>query len=130
MIKGIHHVPIYAEDFEGNLKFLTEVLGFPVVGIPVDENEKVRLLKVGPDVVGLIDAKQYKRRCVCTVLVDDLGKEIEELRGKGVEFSDLTDIAEYEYREGKYRYVFLRMRGNEKLNGGWIELVEREGWNP
>ena len=130
MIKSIHHIPVYAEDFEGNLKFLTEVMGFPVVGIPADKNEKVRLLKVGSDIVGLIDAKQYKRRCVCTFLVDNLRKEIKELREKGIDFSEITEVAEYEYKEGKYKYVFLRMRGKEKFNGGWIELVEREGWNP
>jgi len=130
MIKNIHHIPVYAEDFEGNLKFLTEVMGFPVVGTPADKNEKVRLLKVGTNVIGLIDAKQYKRRCVCTFLVDDLQKEVTELRNKGVKISEITEPAEYKYEEGKYRYVFLRMRGTEKLNGGWIELVERKGWNP
>ena len=130
MIKRIHHLPVYVKDFERNLEFLTKVMGFPVVGTPVDKSEKVRLLKVGPDIIGLLDEDKYKRKCKCTFLVDDLKGEIEELKRKGIQFTEITDIAEFAYEEGKYKYVFLRMRGTEKFDGGWLELVERKGWNP
>ena len=76
MIKRIHHIPVYVKDFEGNLEFLTNVMGFPVVGIPLDKSENVRLLKMGPDIIGLLDEDKYKRKCKCTFLVDDLKGEI------------------------------------------------------
>ena len=122
MIKRIHHMPVYVGDFEGNLKFFTDVMKFPIVGTPVDENVHIRFLKVGSDLIELMDANQFDRPCQTALLVDDLNKEIETLKKKGMKFGE---IEEFKMKEGKLNFIFFK-----KFDEGWMELVERVNWNP
>ena len=130
MIRRVHHLPVYVEGFEGSLKFLVKVMGFKVVGTPVDAREKVRLLKAGSDLIEVLDAKVFGRRCVAAFYVDSIEAELQLLREKGVEFEELSEIGIYKMKEGTHRNVFFRMKGREKLNGGWVELIEPIDWNP
>jgi len=122
MIKRIHHMPVYVGDFEGNLKIFTDVMKFPIVGTPVDENVHIRFLKVGSDLIELMDANQFDRPCQTALLVDDLNKEIETLKKKGM---NLGEIEEFKMKEGKLNFIFFK-----KFDEGWMELVERVNWNP
>ena len=58
--------------------------------------------------------------------MDNIEKTLEEWKMKGVTFPEITDIVDYNLKEGKVRYVFLKMEGKDKFNGGWIESVERK----
>ena len=122
VIKKIHHVPIYVKDFERNLKFLNEVMGFPIVGTPIDKSLNVRFLKVGPDLIELMDEHQFTRSCQCALLVDDIVEEMEALKKRGLKMGELEV---FEMEEGKLNFVFFK-----KFDGGWIELLERVNWNP
>jgi catechol 2,3-dioxygenase-like lactoylglutathione lyase family enzyme len=130
LIRRVHHLPVYVEDFEGSLKFLVNVMGFKVVGTPVDAREKVRLLKAGSDLIEVLDAKIFGRRCVAAFYVDSVEEELRSLREKGVELEELSEVGVYKMKEGTHRNVFFRMKGREKLNSGWVELIEPIDWNP
>lgn len=130
MIRRVHHLPLYVEDFEGNLKFLVDILGFKVVGTPLDAKEKSRILKVVPDLIEVLDAKMFSRRCVATFLVDSIDKELQSLKAKGVKFEELSEYEVYKMKEGTVKSVFLRMYGKDKLNNGWVEMIEPIDWNP
>ena len=130
MIRRIHHLPVYVEDFEGSLKFLVDVMGFKVVGTPVNARERVRLLKAGSDLIEVLDAEMFSRRCVASFYVDSIEEELRSLRENGVEFEELTEVGVYKMKEGTHKNVFFRMKGREKLNGGWVELIEPIDWNP
>ena len=97
-----------------------------VVGTPSSEKENFRYLKIGDDLISLIDENQYFRHCEATFLVDNIEKTLDEWKKKGVTFPEITDIVDYNLKEGKVRYVFLKMEGKDKFNGSWIELVERK----
>ena len=124
LIRRVHHQPVYVEDFEGSLKFLVKVMGFKVVGTPVDAREKVRLLRVGTDLIEVLDAKIFGRRCVAAFYVDSIEAELQSLKEKGVEFEEVSEIGVYRIKEGTHKNVFFRMKGREKLNGGWVEMIE------
>ena len=122
MIKRIHHLPVYVKDFEKNLNFYTEVMGFRVVGTPTDKNLNVRFLKVGSDLIELMDENQFTRPCQCALLVDNLEREIESLKKKGMKFGEVED---FPMIEGSLKFVFFK-----KFDGSWMELLERKNWNP
>jgi hypothetical protein len=130
MIERIDHEHIFVKAFEKNLKFLTETMNFTVVGTPVDESWHLRLIKIGPDVVELVDETQFLNRAKCAFLVDNIEKEIDDLKRKGIVIAESTEIGVAEWKEGKFRYVLIRMVGEEKFDGGWVELVEKGEWNP
>ena len=130
MIRGVSHVPVYVDDFERNLRFLVDVMGFQVVGTPLDPNEKSRFLRAGSDLIEILDAEMYQRRCVAAFLVDNLEEELDSLRNKGVEFEEISEIRESRLKEGGHRNVFFRMRGADKLNGGWVNMIEPVKWDP
>ena len=122
MIKRIHHLPVYVKDFEKNLKFYTEVMGFKVVGTPPDKSLNVRFLKAGPDLMELMDESQFTRPCQCALLVDDIVKEIDYLKKRGMKIGEIED---FPMLEGSLKFVFFK-----KFDGSWMELLERKNWNP
>ena len=130
MIRRVHHLPIYVEDFEGSLKFLVGVMGFKVAGTPVDTREKVRLLKAGSDLIEVLDSRMFRRRCVAAFYVDNIEAELRSLKEKGVEFDEISEIGIYKMKEGTHKNIFFRMKGREKLNSGWVELIEPIAWDP
>ena len=126
----VDHSHVFVKNFEKNLEFLSKTLKFPVVGVPVDRNLNLRLLRVGPDLIELVDEKQFPRKCKTALLVDNIEKELGELRKKGAEVAEMTEISVAKWREGEFRYVLLRMIGDEKFDGDWVELVEKGEWKP
>ena len=120
MIKKIDHTHVYVKDFKRALEFYTKTMGFPIVGTPIDESVKLRFLKVGPDVLEVLqeDPINFPKKCQCILLVDDIEKEVAALKKKGLETSE---IGEAEMKEtGKHKYGFAKT-----VEGDWIELIER-----
>ena len=130
MIEKVDHEHIFVKAFDKNLKFLTETMNFPVVGTPLDESVNLRLLKVGPDVVELVDETRFTKRAKCAFLVDNIEREIDDLNRRGIKIAETTNIHVAEWKEGKFRYTLIRMEGEEKFDEGWIELVEKGESNP
>ena len=128
LIKKLCHEHLFVKDFDKNLKFLTETMKFNIIGTPLDKSLNVRLLKVGPDTVELIDTTQRLRQCKCAFLVDNIEKEIDELKKKGITIAESTGIAVAEFKELRFKWVLIRMTGEEKFDGGWVELCEEVDW--
>ena len=122
MVKRIHHLPVYVKDFQKNLEFYTEVMGFRVVGTPTDKNLKARFLKAGDTLLELMDQSQFTRPCEFNLVVDNLEKEIESLKKKGMKIGETED---FPMVEGSLKFVFFK-----KFDGSWMELLERKNWNP
>ena len=122
MVKRIHHLPVYVKDFQKNLEFYTEVMGFRVVGTPTDKNLKARFLKAGDTLLELMDQSQFTRPCEFNLVVDNIEKEIESLKKKGMKIGETED---FPMVEGSLKFVFFK-----KFDGSWMELLERKNWNP
>ena len=122
MVKRIHHLPVYVRDFQKNLEFYTKVMGFRVVGTPTDKNLKARFLKAGDTLLELMDQSQFTRPCEFNLVVDNLEKEIESLKKKGMKIGETED---FPMVEGSLKFVFFK-----KFDGSWMELLERKNWNP
>jgi catechol 2,3-dioxygenase-like lactoylglutathione lyase family enzyme len=115
-------LPVYVKDFQKNLEFYTEVMGFRVVGTPTDKNLKARFLKAGDTLLELMDQSQFTRPCEFNLVVDNLEKEIESLKKKGMKIGETED---FPMVEGSLKFVFFK-----KFDGSWMELLERKNWNP
>ncbi|HJX23124.1 MAG TPA: VOC family protein [Candidatus Bathyarchaeia archaeon] len=122
MVKRIHHLPVYVRDFQKNLEFYTKVMGFRVVGTPTDKNLKARFLKAGDTLLELMDQSQFTRPCEFNLVVDNIEKEIESLKKKGMKIGETED---FPMVEGSLKFVFFK-----KFDGSWMELLERKDWNP
>jgi glyoxylase I family protein len=96
MFKRIDHVEIITVDFEGSIKFYSEVLGFTVkqrLTLAAPPLEEIAYLELGGTVLELMrvpDAACVKAEPWCigyrmmALEVDDMDQALEYLAGKGV----------------------------------------------
>ena len=96
MFKRIDHVEIVPRDFEGAIRFYTEVLGFSVkqrMAVAAAPLEEVAYLELGGTVLELLrvsgaaaDSSEPWRTGyrMMALEVEDMGKAVEYLAGKGV----------------------------------------------
>ncbi len=102
MIQKVHHVGIAVQDLEAALRFYRDVLGLPVQKQAVVEEQGVKaallaigqseielLEPTGPDTpVGRFIARRGEGLHHICFQTDDVARELEELKAKGVELVD------------------------------------------
>jgi catechol 2,3-dioxygenase-like lactoylglutathione lyase family enzyme len=77
------HTIIYAEDAEATRAFFRDVLGFPFV----DSGEGWLIFKLPPGELGIHPTDAGTGRHELFLMCDDIEATVEELTGKGVEFT-------------------------------------------
>jgi len=102
LIQKVHHVGIAVQDLEAALRFYRDVLGLPVQKQAVVEEQGVKaallaigqseielLEPTGPDTpVGRFIARRGEGLHHICFQTDDVARELEELKAKGVELVD------------------------------------------
>jgi methylmalonyl-CoA epimerase len=132
MIKAVSHLGVAVKDLEEAREFYRSVFGLESSAPLISEDGKMKgsLVEIGNTLIELLQpvgsegvmAKFLEKRGegfhhICYE-VDDIGSEIESLRGKGIEVIGEPKVG----IEGLA--VFLHPRGT---HGMLVELVEKEG---
>ncbi|SDY58079.1 methylmalonyl-CoA epimerase [Proteiniborus ethanoligenes] len=133
MVKKIDHIGIAVSNLEEALKFYEGVLGMNLQGTEIVEEQKVKVafLPVGDTEIELLEStdkdgpiarfieKKGEGIQHIAYRVDDIEKEIEEMKQKGIRMIDEVP----RYGAGGAKIAFLHPKST---NGVLIELCQRD----
>lgn len=133
MVKKIDHIGIAVSNLEEALKFYEGVLGMNLQGTEIVEEQKVKVafLPIGDTEIELLEStdkdgpiarfieKKGEGIQHIAYRVDDIEKEIEEMKQKGIRMIDEVP----RYGAGGAKIAFLHPKST---NGVLIELCQRD----
>ncbi|WIV13068.1 methylmalonyl-CoA epimerase [Proteiniborus sp. MB09-C3] len=133
MVKKVDHIGIAVSNLDEALKFYEEVLGMKLQGIEVVEEQKVKVafLPIGDTEIELLESTDKEGPIAKFIekkgegiqhiayRVDDIEKELEEMRLKGIRLIDEKP----RYGAGGAKIAFLHPKST---NGVLIELCQRD----
>lgn len=133
MVKKVDHIGIAVSNLDDALKFYEEILGMNLHGTEVIEEQRVKVafLPIGDTEIELLEStdaegpiakfieKKGQGMQHIAYRVDDIEKELEELKGKGVRLIDEKP----RYGAGGAKIAFLHPKST---NGVLVELCQRD----
>lgn len=133
MVKKVDHIGIAVKSLDEALKFYEEVLGMKLQGIEVVEEQKVKVafLPIGDTEIELLESTDKEGPIAKFIekkgegiqhiayRVDDIEKELEEIKQKGIRLIDEKP----RYGAGGAKIAFLHPKST---NGVLVELCQRD----